>query len=80
MADKLSTTATYTASGGAIVFGLNTNEFAAMAGVVIAVLTFLTNLWFKHQHLKLSQNQAAIDQLAREGKIDRRKGERGDSR
>lgn len=76
MADKISSTAAYTASGSAIIFGLSANELAAMIGAVIAVLTFILNFWFKYQHLNLAKSQSVIDQLAREGKIERRSVER----
>lgn len=45
--------ATYTASGSAIIFGLTANEFAAISGVCIALLTFGLNWYYKHQQLKL---------------------------
>ena len=44
---------TYTASGSAVIFGLATNEFAAIAGVCIAFLTFVLNWYYKHQQIKL---------------------------
>ena len=45
--------ATYTASGSAVIFGLTANEFAAISGVCIALLTFALNWYYKHQQLKL---------------------------
>lgn len=51
------TAASYVASGSAIVFGLNANEFAAIAGGACAILTFAVNLWFKAQHLKLARQR-----------------------
>ena len=47
------TAATYTASGSAVIFGLSANEFAAIAGVCIALLTFVLNWYYKHQQIKL---------------------------
>ena len=47
------TAATYTASGSAVIFGLSANEFAAIAGVCIALLTFGLNWYYKHQQLKV---------------------------
>ena len=47
------TGATYTASGSAVIFGLSANEFAAIAGVCIALLTFGLNWYYKHQQIKL---------------------------
>lgn len=45
--DKATTIATYTASGGAILFGFTANELAALTGAVVAIATFLVNLLFK---------------------------------
>ncbi len=47
------TAATYTASGSAVIFGLSANEFAAVAGVCIALLTFGLNWYYKHHQLKV---------------------------
>lgn len=43
----------YTASGSAVIFGLTANEFAAISGACIALLTFGLNWYYKHQQLKL---------------------------
>ena len=47
------TAVTYTASGSAVIFGLSANEFAAIAGVCTALLTFGLNWYYKHQQIKL---------------------------
>lgn len=54
---KVATTATYTGSASAVIFGLSANEFAAVAGVCIALAGFLVNVWFKYQHLQLAREQ-----------------------
>lgn len=59
MADHRTTVASYAASGGAVLFGLTANEFAAVAGAACAVLTFAANVWFKYQHLKLAKQRMA---------------------
>ncbi len=60
--EKAAATATYAGAGGAIIFGLSANEFAAIAGVIIALLGLLVNIWFKHQHLLLAkQNCKKVD-------------------
>ena len=46
------------AAGGAILFGMSANEIAAAVGAAVAILTFLTNLWYKHQHLRLAKAKA----------------------
>lgn len=58
--DKHATVTTYAASSGAVFFGFNANEFAAIAGVLIALITFLVNLWFKWQHLRIAREKAAV--------------------
>lgn len=58
MADKFSTATTYVASGGAIFFGLSANEFAAVVGASVAILTFFTNLYFKTQLLKIAREKS----------------------
>lgn len=55
---KTATAATYGGSAGAVIFGLTANEFAAFAGVGIALIGLVVNIWFKHQHLKLARQNA----------------------
>lgn len=55
--DKGATITTYLSGGGAVVCGLGVNEFAAIIGASVAVLTFWVNLWFKAQHLALAKAQ-----------------------
>lgn len=61
MVDKVTTAVTYTAAGGTVILGFTANEFAALGGLAIAVVAFITNtaltLWFKHQHLKLARER-----------------------
>lgn len=59
---KAATAATYGGSGVAILFGLTANEFAAISGVVIALVGLLVNIYFKHQHLKLARESAKADE------------------
>lgn len=54
---KAATAATYGGSAGAVFFGLTANEFVALAGVVIALIGLVVNIWFKWQHLKLAKSQ-----------------------
>lgn len=57
MSDKITTATTYTASVGAVLFGLTVNEFVAVAGIIIATLTFFLNAWFKWKHLELARKK-----------------------
>lgn len=61
MSDKITTVTTYTASAGAVLFGLTVNEFAAVAGIIIATLTFFLNAWFKWKHLELVRKKLKDD-------------------
>ena len=61
-ADKVATTTAYMASGSAIIFGLSANEFAAVTGAAVAILTFVANIWFKYQHLKLAKIRVSADE------------------
>lgn len=58
IATKATAVATYTAGTSAVVFGLSANELAAYVGASVAVLTFVANLWFKWQHLKIVREAA----------------------
>lgn len=51
MAERTATISTYIASGMAIALGFM-NEYAAAFGVLIAMLTFIVNLWFKWAQLQ----------------------------
>lgn len=38
--------------------GLSVNEWVAVGGLLIGLATFVTNFWFKREHLKLAKQQA----------------------
>ena len=59
---KIASAATYGGSSAAVIFGLTANEFAAISGVVIAVIGLLVNIYFKHQHLKIALASAKADE------------------
>lgn len=61
---KTATAAQYTGSAGAIVFGLTTSEWqvvGVIGGLVIALLGWLTNIYFKRQHLLIAREAAKPD-------------------
>ena len=65
---KAATTAQYTGSAGAVVFGLTPGEWqivGVIGGLVIAFLGFLVNIsvniYFKRQHLLLAREAAKAD-------------------
>lgn len=41
--------ATYTGGGAAVIGGVTSNELLTIVGVVVAVLGFITNLYFQHK-------------------------------
>jgi hypothetical protein len=60
---KAAQVAQYGGAGGAVIFGLKANEFAALVGAGVAVLGLVVNLWFKYQHLKLARQAATRGKL-----------------
>lgn len=69
---KAATAATYSGSAGAVmsglagdtVLGLTTSQWSAVGvigGLVIAVLGFIANIYFKRQHLLIAQQAAKAD-------------------
>ena len=55
--EKTTVATAYSASLTATLAGLSANEWVAIGGFVIGLATFLTNFWFKREHLKLAQQQ-----------------------
>lgn len=51
MADRAMTVTTYIASGVSIVLGVM-NEYAAAFGLLLALATFIFNVWFKMSMIK----------------------------
>lgn len=67
-AATLGTKATYTGGGTAVVGGLTANEWLTIAGVLIAVLGFFTNLYFQHRRDQREEleHQRRMAQMASE--------------
>lgn len=61
---KASNTATYGGSSTAIFFGLTANEFAAIGGLVVAVIGLVVNIsvtvYYKRKHYLLAKRGAAL--------------------
>jgi hypothetical protein len=58
MIEKASAAVAYTGGGTAVYFGLSPGEWQALGvigGILIGLAGYLTNLYFKHQHLKLAR-------------------------
>jgi hypothetical protein len=58
---KSATAATYGGSASAIFFGLSANEIAALGGLFIGFVGLIISTWYKHQHLKIAQNNLNIN-------------------
>lgn len=55
--DKVSTAGSYAASAFTTLLGLSINEWVALGGLLIGFGTFLTNLWFRREQLKVQREQ-----------------------
>jgi hypothetical protein len=63
-AHKVASIATYGGSGAAIYFGFSPGEWQAIGiigGLVFAAAGYLTNFYFKRQHLLLARAKAQAD-------------------
>lgn len=56
--EKSTVATAYWASFITTVNGLSINEWVAVGGLMIGIATFLTNLWFKREHLKIARMTA----------------------
>lgn len=54
---KVATLAQYVGSGGAVVFGLTTSEWSVLGIIIVAVLGFAVNWYYRAQHLRLAQEK-----------------------
>lgn len=55
---------TYGTAGTAVLFGLNSNQItaiAAMGGLAIAMLTYLTNIYFNYKRLQIERKKHEKD-------------------
>ena len=52
MAEVTSTPATYVASAVTVWAGLTLNEWLAVSGIILGVLTFAVNWYYKHKEYK----------------------------
>lgn len=64
MIEKVSAAATYSGAGTAVYFGFSPGGWQVIGivgGLIFAAAGFLTNLYFKHQHLKLAKQRGWPD-------------------
>ena len=59
MSAEKSTFAAYSASGSLTVFGVLMNDLALIVGMLLALLTFVLNWYYKHQELKLIERRVS---------------------
>lgn len=57
LVEKIANGSQYGGAGGALIFGLTANEFAAIAGVIIALAGFLVNWYYKHKADKRAEKE-----------------------
>lgn len=57
VADVSSTPATYAASAFTVIAGLTINEWVAIGGLTLGLLTFAVNWYYKHKHFKLAREK-----------------------
>lgn len=58
--DKVNTAVSYTASAFTTLWGLSINEWVAIGGLLIGLGTFLTNLWFRREQLKIERARGLL--------------------
>jgi len=61
VADKVANKTTIGAGGLTIFGGFTMNEWAILAGIVLGVLGFVTDLYFKHKRYQLLKKQVLGD-------------------
>lgn len=65
MVTEKATALSYAASAGAVILGLNINEWLAVGGFVFAAGTFIINWVYKGKHYKLAEReQERLDRQA----------------
>lgn len=65
VAEKVAPYATFGGGGSALVFGLTPSEWSVIGvigGLVIGVAGWLTQVYFKRQHLKIAQERGQADE------------------
>lgn len=55
--DKIASNTTFISSGGAVVGGLTLNNWLAIGGLVVAVVSLLVDIHFKRKKHKLLEQQ-----------------------
>ncbi len=57
MNDPKTSIASYASSGALVIFGMTANDFGVLLGMVLAILTFGINWYYKYKHLKIIEQK-----------------------
>ena len=57
--DRVTGPASYTTSAMLTIFGITVNEWLALTGIILGIGTFIVNLYYKREHLKLAKKNKA---------------------
>lgn len=57
MTDPKTSIASYASSGALVIFGMTANDFGVLLGMVLAILTFGINWYYKYKHLKIIEQK-----------------------
>ena len=60
MTDRVASTVSYAGAGAAVLGGLSLNEWFALGGFIVAVITFAYNVWYKERMLKELRQKSQI--------------------
>jgi len=64
------TSAQYLGGGGALIFGLNLNEVGVVVGILVGVLGFFVNVYYRHRaQLMLEKKHEVELEILRQNKI-----------
>ena len=57
MTDPKTSIASYASSGALVIFGMTANDVGVLLGMVLAILTFGINWYYKYKHLKIIEQK-----------------------
>lgn len=57
MTDPKTSIASYASSGALVIFGMTANDFGVLLGMVLAILTFGINWYYKYKHMKIIEQK-----------------------
>lgn len=60
MPDRIATNVSYAGATTAVVGGLSFNEWVGLAGVIVALATFIYNVWYKERLIRIAKEKGDI--------------------